>query len=342
MAEEKLNYKIVIPDVDTLTSGKDDLDLEPLEQFGRVVALNTSEQDKVLQEVKDADAILVNKIEINEALLGENPSVKFVGLFATGYNNIDLEYCNAHGITVCNVPTYSTNSVAQQTFAFILEHYSNLSKYNNFVQEGGWVNSGTFAPFVFPLSELASKTIGLIGYGKIGHQVAKIARAFGMDVLVYTRSYEKAKSSGDNTMLEGFLDRADRDVTFVTLDNLLRHSDIVSVHCPLNPESTGLINRETIAKMRDGAFFVNTSRGSIVNEQDLRDALDSGKLSGAGVDVVSIEPMDKDCPLLGAPNCMITPHVAWCPKETRQRLLSEVIKNYKSFLAGKPINTVTK
>ncbi len=342
MAEEKLNYKIVLPDVDTLSSGKEDLDLEPLEQFGRIVSLGTSEQDKVLQEVKDADAILVNKIEINEDLLGENPSVKFVGLFATGYNNVDLEYCNAHGITVCNVPTYSTNAVAQQTFAFILEHYSNLSKYNNFVQEGGWVNSGTFAPFVFPLSELSSKTIGLIGYGKIGHQVAKIARAFGMDVLVYTRSYEQAKSAGDNTALEGFLDRADRDVTFVTLDNLLRHSDIVSVHCPLNPESTGLINRETISKMRDGAFFVNTSRGPIVNEQDLRDALDSGKLSGAGVDVVSIEPMDKDCPLLGAPNCMITPHVAWCPKETRQRLLSEVIRNYKSFLAGKPVNTVTK
>ena len=196
MSEEKLNYKIVIPDVDTLTSGPDDLDLAPLDQFGRVVAVDTADQDRVKEELKDADAILVNKIEINEELLGSNPSVKFVGLFATGYNNVDLEYCNAHGITVCNVPTYSTNAVAQQTFAFILEHYTNLSKYNGFVQEGGWVNSGTFAPFVFPLSELSSKTIGLIGYGKIGHQVAKIARAFGMDVLVYTRSYEQAKSAG--------------------------------------------------------------------------------------------------------------------------------------------------
>ena len=342
MSEEKLNYKIVIPDVDTLTSGPDDLDLAPLDQFGRVVAVDTADQDKVKEELKDADAILVNKIEINEELLGSNPSVKFVGLFATGYNNVDLEYCNAHGITVCNVPTYSTNAVAQQTFAFILEHYTNLSKYNGFVQEGGWVNSGTFAPFVFPLSELSSKTIGLIGYGKIGHQVAKIARAFGMDVLVYTRNYEQAKSAGDNTALEGFLDRADRDVTFVTLDNLLRHSDIVSVHCPLNEQSKGLINSETISKMRDGAFFVNTSRGPIVNEQDLRNALDSGKLSGAGVDVVSIEPMAADCPLLGAPNCIITPHVAWCPMETRRRLLSEVIKNYKAFLDGKPVNTVTK
>lgn len=341
MSEEKLNYKLVMPDIDTVTDGKGDLDFSVFDEFGHSVLLKSSEYDRLKEEVKDADAIFVNKVKIDRELLGDNPSVKFVSLWATGYNNIDLDYCREKGITVSNVPTYSSNAVAQHTFALILEHYSNVAKYDNFVHENGWINSGTFAPFTFPLNELFGKTIGLIGYGKIGHQVATIARAFGMDVLVYTRSYAKAKAENSNTELEGFLNRADKDVTYVTLDNLLKHSDIVSVHCPLNDDSRGLINAETIGMMRRGAFFVNTSRGPIVNENDLKDALVSGKLSGAAVDVIETEPMRADCPLLTAPNCTITPHIAWCPIETRQRLLKEEIKNYKAFLSGKPVNVVS-
>lgn len=336
-----MNYKLVMPDADTVTDGNGDLDLSVFDEFGRVVLLKAKERDRLIEEVKDADAIFVNKVKINKELLGDNPSVKFISLWATGYNNIDLDYCREKGITVSNVPTYSSNAVAQHTFALILEHYSNVAKYDNFVHDNGWVNAGTFAPFSFPLNELFGKTIGLIGYGKIGRQVANIARAFGMDVLVYTRSYAKAKAEGGNTELEGFLNRADKDVTYVTLDNLLKHSDVVSIHCPLNAESEGLINAETINKMRNGAFLVNTARGPIVNETDLKNALISGKLSGAGIDVLETEPMSADCPLLTAPNCIITPHIAWCPIETRQRLLKEEIKNYKAFLAGNPVNVVS-
>jgi len=334
------NKKVILPDADTVSDAENYEDLRVFDQFGKTVMLKTSQREEFLKEVQDADAILLNKVKINRETLGDNPSVKFIGLFATGYNVIDLDYCNEHGITVCNVPTYSSNAVAQHTFAFILEHFSKTSKYNDFVHEGGWVNSGTFAPFVFQTNELAGKTIGLLGYGKIGHQVAKIAKAFGMDVLVYTRSFARAKEQNNNTDLEGFIDRAEREVTYVTLDNLFKHSDIVSIHCPLNPESEGLINKETIAKMRDGAFLVNTSRGPIINEQDLAEALKSGKLSGAGIDVLETEPMRADCVLLDAPNCIITPHVAWCPVETRKRLIKEVVKNYEAFLKGRPINTV--
>lgn len=341
MTEEKnYNKKVILPDADTVSDAPNYEDLGVFDQFGEVIKLKTSEKDEFLREVKDADAILLNKVKINREVLGDNPTVKFIGLFATGYNVIDLDYCNEHGITVCNVPTYSSNAVAQHTFALILEHYSKIAKYNDFVHDNGWVNSGTFAPFVYQTNELAGKTIGLLGYGKIGHQVAKIAKAFGMDVLVYTRTFAKTQAEANNTDLEGFLDRAERDVTYVTLDNLFKHSDIISIHCPLNPESEGLINRENIAKMRDGAFIVNTSRGPIINEQDLKDALQSGKLSGAGIDVLETEPMKADCVLLDAPNCIITPHVAWCPVETRKRLIKEVVNNYESFLKGKTINKV--
>lgn len=340
MSEEKLNYKLVLSDVDTITSKKGDIDLSVFEEFGTVVLTDYAERDRLREELKDADALFLNKTLVNRDLLGDNPKVKFISLFATGYNNIDLDYCREKGITVCNVPTYSSNAVAQHTFAFILEHYSNTSKFDGLVHQNGWVEKGTATPFEFPQNEVFGKTIGLIGYGKIGHQVAKLARAFGMDVLVYTRSFGKAKEAG-NTDLEGFIDRADKDVTFVTLDNLLRHSDIISIHCPLNDESKGMINAETISKMRNGAFFINTSRGPIVNENDLKNALISGKLSGAGIDVVETEPMTADCPLLLAPNCIITPHIAWSPIETRQRLIKEEIKNYKAFLAGKPVNVVS-
>lgn len=337
MAEEKMNYKLVLTDADVVIS--DYLDASVFEEFGRVIVFEQKDKDLVKDEVQDADVLFVNKFKIDRELLGENPTVKFISLFATGYDNIDIDYCREKGIVVSNAPAYSSHAVAQHTFALILEHFAKVAKYDDIVHKNAWTEKGTKVISTFETNELFGKTIGLLGYGKIGRQVATIARAFGMDVLVYTRSYGKAKEEG-NTSLEGFVDRADKDVTFVTLDNLLKHSDIISIHCPLNGESRGLINAETINKMRKGAFLVNTSRGPIINEKDLYDALVSGKLSGAALDVVETEPMQPDCLLLKAPNCIITPHVAWAPYETRQRLLKENVKNFKAFLAGKPVNVV--
>lgn len=337
--------KILMPEANTLTKG--DVDLSAFEEFGDVVTLINPSREEIKKELADADAIFVNKTVLNEELLSGAENLKYVGECATGYNNIDVEYCKANGITVTNVPDYSTNAVAQQVFAYILAHYSKVSEYNEFVAKDGWVNSTTFAPFEFSTDELFGKTIGLVGYGKIGKAVAKIANAFGMNVLVYTRSYGRAlemskdsRGETDKTMLEGFLNRADSYVTYVSFENLLKHSDIVSVHCPLNEESENLFNAETFSKMRKGSFFINTARGPVVNEEDLKNALDSGRLSGAAVDVVKIEPMEKDCPLKGHPKCIVTPHVAWAPESTRKRLVSVVLKNYEKFLKGTPQNTV--
>lgn len=340
MEDKKIpDFKIVMPEAHTLTNG--DVDLGVFNDYGQVTMLDHPSYDELHKALIDADALFTNKYKIDANVL-DGTSVKYIGECATGFNNIDIDYCNAHGIVVTNVPTYSTNAVAQQTFAYILNHYSQVAKYNDFVQNDGWINADTFAPFVFPTDELAGKTIGLIGFGKIGKAVAKIADAFGMNVLVSTRSYEKAKAEGANTTLDGFVNRAERYVSYVTLDGLLRHSDIISIHCPLNAESEKLINAENIAKMRDGAFLINTARGPIIDEDALLDALNSGKLSGAAVDVLNAEPMLDTCKLKGAKNLVITPHVAWAPKATRQRLVNEVIKNLEAFQKGEPINKVTK
>lgn len=337
--------KILMPEASTLTKG--DVDLSKIEDYGDVIRYDNMTKEELISAIADVDAILINKSVLDAETLSHAKNLKYIGECATGFNNIDLEYCDEHGITVTNVPDYSTNAVAQQVFAYILHHYSKVSEYNDFVQDGGWINSATFAPFVFDSDELFGKTIGLVGYGKIGKAVAKIANAFGMNILVYTRSYGKAleasknsRGETDRTMLDGFLNHTDNFVSYVSLDNLLKHSDIVSVHCPLNAESEGLFDAEIFSKMRKGAFFINTSRGPVVNEQALADALKSGRLSGAGLDVLNTEPMAKDCPLLGAPNCTITPHVAWAPKATRQRLFSVVLQNFDAYLKARPKNVV--
>ncbi len=340
--EEKVipNFKILIPEGDTLTS-EGDIDLSVFEDYGQVVMLDHPTDEELEREIGDADALFLNKLVADEKLLSHASKLKYIGECATGFNNIDVKYCKEHGIVVTNVPTYSTNAVAQQTFAYILNHYSKVAEYNKFVHDGGWITANTFAPFVFPTDELSGKTIGLVGFGKIGKAVAKIADAFGMTVLVNTRSYEKARALGSNTDLEGFVNHADKYISYVSFDNLLRHSDIVSIHCPLNEESEHLFNAETIAKMRNGAFLINTARGPIIDEEALVDALKSGKLSGAAVDVLDAEPMRQDCKLMDADNCVITPHVAWAPRATRQRLVNEVIKNLKAFQDGKPVNVVS-
>ncbi len=312
--------KIVILDADTVTSG--DVSLERFSDFGELKIYGLTDKSEVKDRIKDADMVITNKNQLNAENL-EGSKVKYIGLFATGYNNIDTEYAKAHGITVCNAPGYSTEAVAQHTIAFILAILDRVGEYNETVKQGDWIKSRTFSYFPLPLSELSGKTIGIVGYGSIGRRVGAIAKAFNMKVLVTNRS-----KVNDDT------------VTQVPFDELLEKSDIVTLHCPLNKDSENIMNEKSFSKMKDGAIFVNTARGGMVDENALRNALTSGKLLGAGIDVLRQEPMDKDCPLYNAPNCYITPHIAWAGKETRLRLLDIVYNNIKAFLDGKPENTV--
>lgn len=239
------------------------------------------------------------------------------------YNNIDLEYTRANNITVCNTPGYSTEAVAQHTFAFILSILNKVGEYNETVKQGDWIKSRTFSCFPLALSELSQKTIGIVGYGSIGRRVGEIAKAFNMHVIINNRSQVN-----------------DPTVTQVDFDTLLRKADIVTLHCPLNKDSENIMNKDAFNKMKDGAVFINTARGGMVDEQALKDALVYKKLLGADVDVLRNEPMDKDCPLFNAPNCYITPHIAWAGKETRVRLLKLVEDNIQAFIDGTPQNIV--
>ena len=313
--------KIVVLDAQTITKG--DISLEPLCNFGEVVTYNLSSYEEIPERIKDADAVICNKTLLDEGSLKDAKNLKYIGLFATGYNNIDIEYCKKRNIAVCNAGSYSTKAVAQHTFALIPEHYSNVGKYSEFCHNGGWQTSKTFSPFVFPLNELSDKTIGIVGFGAIGQEVAKIALAFSMNVLVFNRS----KKDFDN-------------VTFVDFDTLLQNSDIVTVHCPLNSQSENMFNKDAFSKMKQGAFFINTARGAVMNEKDLIDALESEHLGGAGVDVLSVEPMSKECSLPHTKNLLITPHIAWAPIETRERLIGIVCDNIKNFINGTPTNKV--
>ncbi len=313
--------KIVITDAATVTGG--DISFDVFNKFGEVIIYDLTAPEETAERIKDADIVLCNKTPMTAEVMEKAPNLKYIGLFATGFNNIDIEYAHSHNIAVCNVPSYSTEAVAQHTFALILELLCRVSDYNKTVKEGDWVKSRTFSYFPIPLYELHGKTMGLIGLGSIGSRVADIALAFGMKVLVYKRS----KIS-------------DERIEQVSFDELLSRSDIVSLHCPLNKESENLMNKNAFDKMKNGAVFINTARGGIVDEFALKDALLSGKLLGAGLDVLRKEPMDKDCPLLNIENCIITPHIAWAGLETRKRLMGVVTSNIEAFVNGKPINTV--
>lgn len=313
--------KIVLTDAQTVLDNL--VDATALKKLGEVVEYGLLKYEEVAEKIADADIVICNKTKLDSYTLRLAKNLKYIGLFATGYNNIDIDYCKEHNITVCNAGSYSTNAVAQHTFALILEHYNNTAKYNQFVQVGKWKRSKTFSPFVYPLSELTGKTLGIVGLGSIGQAVAKIANAFEMKVIAYNRSARKIEN-----------------VEMTSLDELLSKSDIVSVHCPLNSESEHMFNRETFAKMKNGALFVNTARGGVMVEQDLFDALESEHLGGAAIDTLAVEPMEKDCILMNAKNCIITPHIAWAPLETRVRLMNIVVDNIKNFLNGTPTNKV--
>lgn len=313
--------KIVLTDAQTVLDNL--VDATALKELGEVIEYGLLKYDEVAEKIADADIVICNKTKLDSYTLRLAKNLKYIGLFATGYNNIDIDYCREHNITVCNAGSYSTNAVAQHTFALILEHYNNTAMYNQFVQDGKWKRSKTFSPFVYPLSELAGKTLGIVGLGSIGQAVAKIANAFEMNVIAYNRSAREVEN-----------------VKITSLDKLLSESDIVSVHCPLNSDSEHMFNRETFAKMKKGALFVNTARGGVMAEQDLFDALESEHLGGAAIDTLAVEPMEEDCILMNAKNCIITPHIAWAPLETRVRLMNIVVDNIKNFLNGTPTNKV--
>lgn len=314
--------KIVITDAQTVF---DELvSADALADLGEVVSHGLLTYEEVAEAVRDADMIVCNKTLLNEYTLRFARKLRYIGLFATGYNNIDIDYCRKHGITVCNAGSYSTDAVAQHTFALILEFYNKVSRYNEFVQQGQWKRSPTFSPFVYPLNELSGKTIGIVGTGAIGSAVAKIALAFNMRVLSYNRSKRN---------IDG--------VKQVSFEELIRESDIVTAHCPLNADSENMFNKETFAKMKKGALFVNTARGGIMSESDLADALKNGHLGGACIDTLRTEPMEENCVLMGIPNCIITPHIAWAPVETRRRLIEIVSDNIRNFLDDKPTNVVS-
>ncbi len=315
--------KIVITDAITVTQG--DVDINVFAKYGELCIYDNTFPEETADRIKDADIVLCNKTKFTADILKEAKKLKLIALFATGYNNIDITYCREHGITVCNAGSYSTDAVAQHTFALILEHYSRVGQYNVFVKEGGWSRSPMFSPFVFPTDELCSKTIGIIGYGAIGRKVAEIAKAFGLDVLVHTRTVKD-----------------DKNVKFVTLDELLVRSDIISVHCPLTAATDKLMTYERFCMCKPTALYINTARGGINDEAALARALIEGKIAAAAIDVLTDEPMQSDCVLNNSvPNLIMTPHVAWAPLSTRIRLMSIVEDNISAFIEGHPQNVVS-
>lgn len=315
--------KLLLTDCSTLKNNND-LSLDIFKSFGETVEYDNISRDALLNEVKDTDIILCNKTVIDREVIANAEKLKYIGIFATGYNNIDIPAARDRGIPVCNAGGYSTNAVVQQVMGYILMHYTKIPEYNSFVKEGGWVKSPVFSPLVFTGDEVYGKTLGIIGYGSIGKAVKKAAEGLGMNVIVNTRTV-----------------REDGETVFVDRDTLFAISDIISVHCPLNDESRDMMNRDAFAKFKDGAFFINTSRGGVVDEYALADALNSGKLSGAAVDVLKQEPMSKNCPLLQAKNIIITPHTSWAPLATRQRLVNIVADNVRAYLNGNTQNDVT-
>ncbi len=320
--------KIVVLDGYTLNPG--DLSWDGIKKFGELTVFDRTEftPENVIKNIGDAEIVFTNKTPIPKVVLEKVPSVKYIGVLATGYNVVDTPAAKELGIKVSNVPTYGTIAVAQFTFALLLEMCHHAGDHNRAVKKGLWTNNADFCFWNYPLIELAGKTMGLIGFGRIGQATAKIAQAFGLNIITFDHNVRPELES--------------ETCKYVTFDELLSKSDIISLHCPLFESNKGMINKETIAKMKDGVMIINTARGPLIVEQDLCDALNSGKVGGAGVDVVSLEPIAADNPLLKAKNCIITPHIAWAPKESRTRLMNTTVDNLAAFLSGKPVNIVNQ
>lgn len=318
--------KIVVLDGHTLNPG--DLSWDRLLKLGAVVLYDRTPIEKILERSRGAEVLITNKTPLNEDIINSLTSVKYIGVLATGYNIVDTETAKKRGIIVTNIPTYGTASVAQLTFALLLELCHHVQRHSDSVIEGKWAESIDFCYWDFPLIELAGKTLGIIGFGNIGNKVGDIATAFGMNII------GSSKPHTDQSHRKNF--------RWAEINELLEQSDIVSIHCPLLPETKGLINAETLKRMKRSAFLLNTSRGPIVVDKDLADALNNGIIAGAGIDVLSVEPPSKDNPLFKAKNCIITPHIAWATKEARTRLIDIAVNNLSAFLNGKPVNVVNQ
>ena len=316
--------KIINLDARALNPG--DLSWDCLNQFGQVTLYqHTDSEEEAISRIADHEIVLVNKVPITKRVLDACPGIKLICVQATGYNIVDHQEAARRGIPVCNVPSYGTAAVAQFTLALMLELCHRIGHHDRVVHEGKWCAMTNFCFWDTPQMELGGKTLGIIGFGRIGQAVAKLAKAFGMKVLAYSRrETEEGRAIAP----------------YVTLEELLKQSDFISLHCPLFPETAQMVNEAFLNAMKDGAYLINTSRGGLLDEQAVADALRSGKLSGAAVDVVTQEPMVESNPLLTAPNCIITPHIAWAPKESRQRLLDTCVENIQCFLAGNPQNVV--
>ncbi len=318
--------KIVVLDGYTLNPG--DISWQGFEKLGELVCHDRTPAGQIVERIGNAEAVIVNKTPLSAATLDACPGIKYIGVLATGYNVVDIEAAKRKGIAVTNIPTYGTVAVAQYVFALLLEICHHVAHHAETVRNGRWSKSVDFCYWDYPLIELAGKTMGIIGFGRIGQAVGKIAQAFGMKVL--------ANDAFVNHALEG------ENLRYAELDELFAKSDVISLHAPLFDSTKGMINAASLAKMRNGVIVINTSRGPLVVEEDMAKALASGKIAFYATDVVSVEPILPDNPLLQAKNCLITPHIAWAPKAARQRLMDIAVDNLAAFVAGKAKNVVNK
>ena len=317
--------KIVI--LDGYTENPGDLSWEGFEALGDLTVYDrTTDHSQIAVRIGDAEIILTNKTPVSREIMGACPKLKYIGLLATGYNVVDVKAAKEAGITVTNIPTYGTDAVSQYAIALLLELCHHIGEHSDCVKRGDWTKNKDWCFWNHPLIELAGKTMGIIGFGRIGQGTARIAQAMGMKVLAYD-TYHNPELVSDTC-------------TYASLDQVFASSDVITLHCPLFPETEGIINKDTISRMKDGVMIINNSRGPLIVEADLRDALNSKKVAGAAVDVVSTEPISMDNPLLDADNCIITPHIAWAPKESRQRLMEIAVKNLEAFLNGAAQNVV--
>ena len=315
--------KIVI--LDAYLGNSQDLNWDGFKALGELEIYEHTKPQEIIERIDDADAVLVSETPINRETLSACPGIKYIGVVSTGFNIVDTAAAKERGITVTNVPAYGTVTVGQFTIALLLEICHRIGHYNDAVYAGRWEENPDFYFDDYPQIELAGKTMGIIGFGRIGQRTGAIAKALGMRVIAH---------GGKQT------DAGKAIAEYVSIDKIFAESDVISLHCPLIPSTQGLINKETIAKMKDGVIIINSSRGPLIVEEDLAQALNSGKVYAAGLDVVSDEPIRKDNPLLKAKNCIITPHIAWASKESQKRLIDAAFENLKAFIAGKPINVV--
>lgn len=318
--------KIVVLDGYTLNPG--DLSWQGFEDLGSLVVYDRTPADQIRSRIEEAEIVITNKTPLTAETIQGAPAIRYIGVLATGYNVVDTAAAKERGIPVTNIPTYGTASVTQFTFALLMEICHHVGLHSEAVKAGEWSDKPDFCFWKYPLIELAGKTMGVIGFGRIGRSVAQVAAAMGMKVAAYDQYQNK--------------DFENESIRYVSMDELLAVSDVISLHCPLTPENTGLINKASLAKMKDGVILLNTARGPLIHEQDLADALNAGKVYAAAVDVVSSEPIKPDNPLLTAKNCIITPHIAWAPKEARARLMDIAAANVKAYLEGRQVHVVNE